>query len=623
VNRPSSQSPRVIHSPPLLPAVHCLGLVTLSAYVIALTLSFGDNCAIAQTWSPAINAHPQEIVDDNFPQIAFMPDGTKWVVWMSVDPVEGDEEILSSRWNGTEWGSAIRVNPANQNADRLPVINCSADGTLWTYWSAFDPRSPGTYLGLVSRWDGFAWMWPETLWTGADRHDDADIAGIDSTEVWAIRHFASGSGDADVTIYHLNDHAVQSQTFTDPDSVDYVPSIAAGIDGSVWAAWMKIPDPPSNSRVAYTRYVSGAWETPKSLPEPRGIIRVGVTVDRSLKPWIIASASDPVHGIYSNAVWALRWGESAWLPPVRISNPYASVDTTSGFHMSVSKSPREYPAAVWLLENIYSSTRHDIEMSFWDGTAWSGQVTVGDVADSALVGWPRIDRLGATFCVAYMRPVPPSYVSNVFTTSTTRVPTAAQSLAFTIDDQTVPLTITWKASGLRGPAFVRLFRAPGSWADPVSPGSSMLVDSVFEDQLEGGTGVVRDTTPSGDPCTYWLSVEGSFGTLWAGPQTSPGHRMASSIAALSRISPNPGSSRIHVYGRVVTSQRSTIDVVDISGRLIKRIAVTGIATHHEDSELGGWDATDTRGRRVPSGIYMLRIRSGTTQSNSIRVVLLR
>jgi hypothetical protein len=593
----------------------------LSVY---LFLALCSSPALAQIWSPAVNVHPQNVVDENYPQIAITPNTTRWVAWMGVDPLQGDEEVFSSRWTGGEWGPPIRVNPDNLTNDRFPVIACGNDGTLWVHWTANDPQAAGNYLGLISRWTGSVWSWPDTLWRGGDRHDESDIAGMDSTEVWGIRHFASGLGDADIAIYHLRDHMVDVQTFTDPDSIDYVPSIAAGLDGSVWAAWIKIPDPPVNSRVAYTRYVDGAWDQPTSIPEPHGINRVGITVDRDLTPWIITAAKDPTYGIYSNAVWALRWSGSSWLGPVRISNPYASVDTSSGFQLSISKSPREYPAAVWLLANKYSSTRYDMEMSSWDGAAWSPQSRVGILADSALITWPKIDRLGNSYTVAYMRPVAPNFVSNVFTTSTMLTPIAAHGLDFRIDGQAQPRTITWMASGLRGPGVVKILRLPGSWMESRPPISAELVSSTFVAQLESGSGQVQDTTVLISTVnTYWLSVTSSAGEIWSGPK-SVSFTQRAQAPILRRIWPNPSSAPFRVYGQLPPGRDGFIEVVDVRGRLVASIPISQPGTQLVDGELGVWDGKDSRGRRVSSGIYLIRISSGgSAKSNPIRVILMR
>lgn len=103
-----------------------------------------------------------------------------------------------------------------------------------------------------------------------------------------------------------------------------------------------------------------------------------------------------------------------------------------------------------------------------------------------------------------------------------------------------------------------------------------------------------------------------FGVLAVGP---PGMRERLSLSA----SPNPAPGRVSLRYAIAATERVSLGVYDVQGRLVKSIhdgaAQAGV---HVD----GWDGRDAAGKRAPHGVYFARITTGGGDLVS-RFVLLR
>jgi len=79
---------------------------------------------------------------------------------------------------------------------------------------------------------------------------------------------------------------------------------------------------------------------------------------------------------------------------------------------------------------------------------------------------------------------------------------------------------------------------------------------------------------------------------------------ASGAVAPLRILPNPSRGPVRVSFQVHRPGPVRVDVFDVAGRLVEVLfeGVTG-----PDARTVGWDGSDARGRRVPSGVYLVRV----------------
>lgn len=84
------------------------------------------------------------------------------------------------------------------------------------------------------------------------------------------------------------------------------------------------------------------------------------------------------------------------------------------------------------------------------------------------------------------------------------------------------------------------------------------------------------------------------------------------------IAPNPFNPMTTIYYSLSETSRVDISVFDPSGRLVRRYStMTQDAGHHSVV----WDGCDSNGRRVRSGVYYARVRSGSwTHSEAMTLV---
>jgi hypothetical protein len=82
--------------------------------------------------------------------------------------------------------------------------------------------------------------------------------------------------------------------------------------------------------------------------------------------------------------------------------------------------------------------------------------------------------------------------------------------------------------------------------------------------------------------------------------------------------PNPlrsGAARVRLAAP--SGARVTLDLLDLSGRRLARLFEGALAAPREMV----WDGRDGRGRRLPAGVYWLRLGSGVRASVSRKVVI--
>ena len=601
----------------------------MSVTVAFLVLAGPAPLAFGQLWSPLVNVHPQTLHDDKFPHLINDLAGMVWIVWMGVDATEGDTEVYYSRWNGTGWEPAGLVNPPNQTDDLIPRIACARDGSIRTLWKVFDVSGTGTYAGVTSQWTGSGWSTPDTVWTGGGSQDVFDIAATSVDEAWFVRDGATGSaGDSDIRVYHINRGVHDSELkFDDPDSVDVSPRITVDAGGFPWVTWIKTPPlSPDRSRLAFTRFVSGSWSSPRSLPVPEGINRNTLFVDSDDVKWIVCSGADPEVGPFSDAVWALRWLGGGWSIPQRISDPIASSDSIQ-YQLSISRGCGGYPRAVWVRGDIFTRTRRDIVTTAWDGTRWSALELAGNLADSTDAQWPATTaELGGRVWVAYMRLVAPSYVSNIVTTYKPYVTTSVSSAELTVSLTANGVELRWHLSAPSGIARIEIHRAKGTYAtlSPPSHVGAQIVAWAFGDDVSAGTRV-DDSVNRGAAVTYWLrAVRTDGGDWWSGPQFA--QRPTCGPLRLDHSAPNPSLGSVSLRGSLGAAHRGFLDVFNAQGQLIRKIPVSPSVRSEGDASgfVVNWDGRDRNGRMAPRGVYLIRLRSSGEESpTAIRVVLLR
>lgn len=93
------------------------------------------------------------------------------------------------------------------------------------------------------------------------------------------------------------------------------------------------------------------------------------------------------------------------------------------------------------------------------------------------------------------------------------------------------------------------------------------------------------------------------------PEPAPG---ATSMVRIESVSPNPSHEGSHLRFRPGGPAIATVTIQDVSGRIVRTISSERYAPGAHDVY---WDGADARGRRVPPGIYLWRVRSGALEAS--------
>ena len=592
----------------------------LSAICIILLLQLISSNTWATVWAPISNIDPNTTETDWFPQPAVTPDGTAWVVWHSYDPIEKDKEVFYSRWNGSSWEPRKTVNPPNTTPDDVPRISSAPNGTLWVLWRAIGTEGSG-YLGLASRWLGTEWSRPDTVWRDGGRYDNFDLAAASATEAWFIKESVG-----DIIVYHHAGGARDTTRFDLPSASGYQPTIAHDAAGTAWAAWTHQETYPIPERLEFSRRVAGVWTLPEIIPLPTETKLPRLTVDKDDAKWIVCAGDDPANTYKGDDIWALRWNGTSWNPPTRISDPIQSNDSLQVYN-SVSRTPGEYPRAVWVRANLRNYTRYDVLTTAWDGSTWSPVEVVGSLADSTYVNWPDVAVRGSFAWVTWMaEPKSPPYVLNILSTHSIPGTTSVSSVEFGAEAIPGGIRLSWaKELGAEIDRMV-IYRASAASNLPEPPANSRVVYQIPFERSRAGSTIDRSISRA-SYYSYWLQISiQSGGVAWVGPRTV----FSSALPPRSRLvsaGPNPSGGGIALRGLLGIDQPLAVNIYGVDGRLVRILKLTAsdFATTSDGEFTVRWDGQSTDGASQPNGVYFVRlfVRGPKTQEGVLKIVLVR
>jgi flagellar hook assembly protein FlgD len=86
-----------------------------------------------------------------------------------------------------------------------------------------------------------------------------------------------------------------------------------------------------------------------------------------------------------------------------------------------------------------------------------------------------------------------------------------------------------------------------------------------------------------------------------------------------RAAPNPSSHQTSIRFSIPNSGLAQACVLDLSGRVIRRLADASFAAGVHDL---AWDGCDDEGREVAAGIYLVRVTTPASEQTA-RVVIVR
>jgi lysophospholipase L1-like esterase len=223
-------------------------------------------------WTGRAWESPQPVSADpelweEWPSLAFTPDGTAWVAW-AVSTAEDEIGILVSHWEGDRWSTPVPVLGTSALAGRQPALAAAPDGGLWLAWVGHDGTDREIY---ASHRDGVAhgavvWSAPEQV-----GNDDTDGLAYDmfprlavdgSGEVWLVWvSYEAPSGD-EIHASHWDGTtwSPQQQISTADETPDTRPALTLDTGGQPWVAWQGVPEDTG----LYWRVLLSHWDTEES-----------------------------------------------------------------------------------------------------------------------------------------------------------------------------------------------------------------------------------------------------------------------------------------------------------------------------------------------------------------------
>ena len=400
----------------------------------------------------------------------------------------------------------------------------------------------------------------------------------------AIPHILSGypdsmiSGwqmhiDSSATPYDTTYEIFKTPSFTRPTNLNitYSPD---GVLHVVWGSNVMSPD--------------SGWE---SIPE--GVCSVGFYYDEVLYHWDEATGRlDTVvyYPFYPDEPWPPSWPPGEWYPTAPAGH--------SRFRYTQIGRSHEPQVTVDGDGNIFCFWEQRWSELWWSDWRDTGDTLYGDMAAGAFGGYPNSE----IYCAVYARGMgywsDPLLVSNTYTAGCTtdclseiEVTLADRvdyfvHLAF-IQDHTAGLhpypTGTPGGEGVVTLADVMYLRLP----------KDSLIAAAYEtDTIHFyDTGIVEEN---------WVTTPKTF--------------------RLGRNFPNPFNAATNFWFDVYTPGHYRIDIVDINGRIVSRLADLPLKDGRHSFV---WDGLSDNGWHVPSGIYFLRARDSNGNSVSRKVTLIK
>lgn len=120
------------------------------------------------------------------------------------------------------------------------------------------------------------------------------------------------------------------------------------------------------------------------------------------------------------------------------------------------------------------------------------------------------------------------------------------------------------------------------------------------------------------PGVYYWSVQ-AIDTAFAGSQFAPEHSFVipatqeesdQTLSVKVSCSPNPFSTETKITINLQKEARAKLEIYNVKGQLVKRIAVKQLAA---GTHSFSWDGKDTYGQQVASGVYLINISQGSTK----------
>ena len=584
-----------------------LGLrrLTICLVVVALLLIATAVACRGATCMDEMLVAGGDAYDDFGCVVDVTPDGRVWVVWTGYDPVQMDEEVFYTIYDEGAWLPARRVHPDNSRDDRFPQISVGEDGIPWVVWNG--PTDDG-YKIRVSHWEGGGWSSPEVLREGAARYDHYDLLSFDSSDVWFVTDaHVEGSNYREILVYRWDGlEWLELERLGWPDAIDQDPDFGVHPGGRAWVAWNAWYFDDNESWIACSAWTDTGWTIPEIVddhPCDIGLPQLAFDGADPLVLWV----GNGCTGTQTDVEYSVRRG-GVWYEPALVNLPdgYDDYDDApecegSGGGIWVT----------WIAGYTPMPSSPDVMLARWTGDCWSSEQKISADGQYKTDTFPdlAISPVGGAWVVWQCDYTYPAYdVRATYCNETTPVDFAVPTAVVTPSQDAV--LVSWYAGGGAAGGPFRVWRV----ADTAQQGGSVPpieAEPLNEVAVTGAPYEWTDTGVSpGSSYSYWVEWERAGGSSYLGPVAVqvPSANVDVTVRIL-HTRPNPSRSGACVSYEQFVDGAVAMDVFDVTGRLVRRVAAgrEELGSRRVERGLLCWDGEGSDGSRVASGVYLLRL----------------
>jgi hypothetical protein len=578
--------------------------------VAGLALLLTASAGLCLTWSPEEPIGADDDYDDDRPVVTATPDGLVWVAWTGTDPVQGDYEVYYSIRDGSGWTPRARVHPNNGVEDGFPQIDSGTDGVPWVIWTR---RHQGAYDLVASHWDGSGWAPWQVVRDGGGAYDTYDIEVVNSSDVWVVTDaFVEGHAARWLLVYHWDGVSWSEPWLVGHPGSDLGPGIRVAPDGRPWLVWYAygLTGQPVEA-VAYSVFEDGAWSAPGVVNGEPGNMGLGpkVVFDLDGTPIVVWEGNGAESG--GTDIESSRLVDGAWTPPELVSRPRVS-------YYQCNCAPYAEEGAdgslwlFWVSADNANMFNCDVRACSWEGTEWGPQEAPCDTTLLRKIdsnGDITVAPDGSVWAVwqAYVDVWPyDTYLLSSHGTCVTSVDFCCLEAERT--DESVSLS--WYASGAAGSGPFRVWRE-------ASPDAAHVTRQPTADAIQlTGTWEALGTTRSWTDAptesqiayAYWVEWTGSGGPAHLGPVVVPARSTWAGPARLLGVLPNPTQDGCTIAYELAHEGEVAAEIYDVSGRAVRRLSAGERGPGRYDVGSGlAWDGRSGSGTRVAAGTYFVRL----------------
>lgn len=599
---------------------HLLGLASAGAILLAAA----PPMRATAVWSSAQMVGPDDDYDDDFANVEVSSDGTVWIVWGGVDPVQTDEEVYCVRIEDFVQSPPERIHPNNGVMDRCPLLSMGSDGIPWVVFERYS--STLGYLQVVTHWTGGGWAPADTVFRRGARWDNYTIHASSSDDVWVAKSStADGRPYRDIFLRHWDGvswgttERVGLSGWEDTD-----PALTVDGSGRPWLVWLRY----DLSRL-YRNFVyasvreDGGWSQPAAVDTTEGNLGVcdvnTTSGGRPLVVWRGAGTSPR-----SDLEYAVL-GEGGWEYGGLVNQP-DNPTTESDDSARLSRGPNGELWVAWV-SSVWAVTPTAITASRWLGDGWSEEelVSASDTLSQREDWQPGIAVAGdgRVWAVWRRRQENTPRDTDIYV-AYREVTTGMDVWGLIAQPVGGSVRLRWQASPEIARSGLHVWRAE-SEACPETPGvipdgATRLTEVAIRDCTS--CTFADDAASPGSTYCYWLEHAG--GGVF-GPATATVPDVGSPSVILS-VSPNPAGRGV-VFRLTGMERPGQLRIFTVGGRVVRALPLreAGVERAPDEESTIHWDGTDGVGSAVPSGVYyaVLCERGSDAATARVRFVLVR